>query len=263
MNQPVDANLNPWEKCAVFVINLDRSPERLAVIHQSLAAADIPYQRIPGFDASREDLSQCRIDLKAFKKTHGRAKPRKGEIGVYQSHLKALKSFVQSGKEFGVILEDDASPEHSFVNSIIQLIKWKAAWDIVSLFHFHGGGPVVLRQTTDNKLTIHLAHISSAAAYVINRNAATRLLSHMEIQRACVDHALFEKWTHGLRLRGISPMPVRLSSQANISTIGVENSGKLPLFQRYPTFIRRSVNALKIFGHAINELLGERFNSGR
>jgi hypothetical protein len=74
---------------------------------------------------------------------------------------------------------------------------------------------------------------------------------------------LFEKWTHGLRLRGISPMPVRLSSQANISTIGVENSGKLPLSQRYPTFICRSVNALKIFGHAINELLGERFNSGR
>jgi glycosyl transferase family 25 len=258
-----ESDLNPWEKCAVFLINLDRSPERLALAHQSLTAAHIPYQRIPGFDANREDLSQCRIDLKAFQKTHGRVEPRKGEIGVYQSHLKALKFFIQSGKEFGVILEDDASPESCFFSSIIQLIKWKEAWDIVPLFHFHGGGPLVLRQTTGNKLTIHLAHISSAAAYMVNRNAATGLLAHMEIQRACVDHALFEKWTHGLRLRGISPMPVSLSSQANISTIGFENSGKLPFFQRYPTFINRSVNALKIFGHAVNELLRDRFSSSR
>lgn len=258
-----ESDLNPWEKCSVFLINLDRSPERLALAHQSLTAAQIPYQRIPGFDANREDLSQCRIDLEAFQKTHGRTEPRKGEIGVYQSHLKALKSFVQSGKEFGVILEDDASPERFFVNSIIQLIKWREAWDIVPLFHFHRGGPFVVRQTTGNKLTIHLAHISSAAAYMVNRKAATRLLAHMETQRACVDHALFEKWTHGLRLRGISPMPVRLSSQANISTIGIENSGKLPFFQRYPTFINRSFNAMKIFGHAINELLRERFTSNR
>ena len=62
MNQPVDANLNPWEKCAVFVINLDRSPERLAVIHQSLAA-HMPYQIISKFDVSRENLSQRQIDL--------------------------------------------------------------------------------------------------------------------------------------------------------------------------------------------------------
>ena len=263
MNQPVDANLNPWEKCAVFVINLDRSPERLAVIHQSLAAADIPYQRIPGFDASREDLSQCRIDLKAFQKTHGRSEPRKGEIGCFQSHIRAIQAFLDTDKESGIIMEDDAILEPWFAQSIVQLLKWSDAWDIVPLFYFHSGGPVKVRQFSDFQLSIFLTHVSSSASYIINRKAATRLLAHMDIQRACVDHALFEKWTHGLRLRGISPMPVRLSSQANISTIGVENSGKLPLSQRYPTFIRRSVNALKIFGHAINELLGERFNSGR
>lgn len=262
MNPLEASELKLWSRCAVFLINLDRSPERLALAHQSLAAARIPYERIPGFDASREDLSQCRIDLKAFRKTHGRTEPRKGEIGVYQSHLKALKSFIQSGREFGIILEDDASPEPYFAHSISQLLTWKEAWDIVPLFHFHAGGAMVLRQTNESQLTLHLAHISSAAAYIVNRKAATNLLAHMETQRACVDHALFEKWTHGLRLRGISPMPVRLSSQANISTIGADNSGKLPFFQRFPTFMSRSANALKLLGHAINELRIERFNSG-
>ena len=98
---------------------------------------------------------------------------------------------------------------------------------------------------------------------MVSRKAALKLLEHMSTQRACVDHALFEKYTHGLRLRGISPMPMRLSSQANISTIGVENSGKLPFFKRLPTFVYRSVSALKIFGHALRELRRERFQLGR
>lgn len=263
MYQSDDSDLNPWEKCAVFLINLDRSPARLALAHQSLAAAHIPYQRIPGFDASREDLSQCQIDLQEFQKTHGRPEPRKGEIGCFQSHIRAIQAFLDTDKESGIIMEDDAVPEPCFTQSIVQLLKWSDAWDIVPLFYFHSGGPVKVRQVNDFQLSIFLTHVSSSAAYIINRKAATSLLSHMEIQRACVDHALFEKWTHGLRLRGISPMPVRLSSQANISTIGVENSGKLPFFQRYPTFFNRSVNALKIFGHAINELLRERFSSSR
>lgn len=263
MTQANDSDVNPWEKCAVFLINLDRSPERLELAHQSLTAAHIPYQRIPGFDASREDLSQCRIDLKAFQKIHGRSEPRKGEIGCFQSHVRAIRAFLDADKESGIIIEDDAVPEPWFNQSIVQLLAWSDAWDIVPLFHFHSGCPVPLRQSKGFQLGIFLTHVSSSAAYIINRKAATKLLAHMDIQRACVDHALFEKWAHGLRLRGISPMPVRLSSQANISTIGVENSGKLPFFQRYPTFINRSINALKIFGHAINELLRERFSSSR
>jgi glycosyl transferase family 25 len=259
MNLLDESTLNLWSRCAVFLINLDRSPERLQLAHQSFVAAQVPYQRIAGFDASREDLSRCKIDARKFQKTHGRTEPRKGEIGVYQSHLKALRSFVECGKEFGVIMEDDVTLEPYFTHGITQLLEWSEHWDIVPLFHFHSGGPVGMRQSADFKLTLHLAHISSAAAYLVNRKAAAKLLAHMTIQRACVDHALFEKWSHGLRLRGISPMLVRLNSQANVSTIGVEKSRKLHFFQRFPTFICRSLNALKIIKHAVTELLRERF----
>jgi glycosyl transferase family 25 len=262
MNQLDESAISLWSRCAVFLINLDRSPDRLQLADQNLASAKVPYQRIAGFDASKEDLRECRIDERSFQKTHGRTKPRKGEIGVYQSHLRALLSFVESDKDFGIIMEDDASPEWCFTHGIAQLIEWSDYWDIVPLFHFQSGGPVIMRQSAEFKLTLHTAHISSAAAYLVNRKAAQKLLAYMEIQRACVDHALFEKWIHGLRLRGIQPMPVGLSTQAKVSTIGVEKSGKLPFLLRLQTFASRSSNALKILRHSMVELLRERFNSG-
>jgi glycosyl transferase family 25 len=262
MTSPDTSSL-PWNKCGVFLINLDRSPERLALATENFSKVGMPFQRVAGFDASKEDVSLCEIDQPAFTRIHGRKSIRKGEIGVYQSHLRAINSFLESDKDFAIILEDDVLPLAHALNSIEQLIAWEADWDIVPLFHFHSGGPVTLKHSDSLKLTVHLAHISSAAAYMINRHAAQVLIKHMAVQRACVDHALFENWAHGLRLRGIVPMAMQLSAQANISTINAENSGKLAIWRRLPTFLARMHVALRLFLFALKELVGETFKSNK
>ncbi len=247
----------PWDRCGVFLINLDRSPDRLMTASRHFADAGIPFQRISGFDASKEDVSSIPIDQVAFTKIHGKKIIRKGEIGCYQSHLKVLHSFLDTDKDFAIILEDDALPLPHTIASIKQLISWESDWDIVPLFHFHSGGPITLKHGDNLKLTVHLAHISSSAAYMINRSAAQVLIKHMAVQRACVDHALFENWAHGLRLRGIVPMAMQLSAQANISTINAENSGKLALWRRMPTFLARMHVAVRLFFFALKELASE------
>lgn len=244
-----------WSKCDVFVINLDRSPDRLATIHAHLTGAAIPYKRIAGFDASKEDIGRCPIDLKSFQLTHGRKQIRKGEIGCYQSHLKAISTFIGSDKEFGIIFEDDAAPKPHFATVIERLIEWKDKWDIVPLFHFHSGGQVGIEKAGDLKLTVHLGHISSAAAYMINRHAAQQLLQHLAVQRACVDHTLFAKWVHRLRVRGVTPMPVSLAPHAHTSTINAETSDKPHVLQRIPTFGLRFYNTLRNFGTSARELV--------
>ena len=249
-----DSSNSPWNKCGVFLINLDRSPERLALATENFAKVGMSFQRVAGFDASKEDVSLCEIDQPAFTKIHGRKSIRKGEIGVYQSHLRAINSFLESDKDFAIILEDDALPLPHAISTIAQLIEWESDWDIVPLFHFHSGGPITLKHSDSLKLTVHLAHISSAAAYMINRHAAQVLIKHMAVQRACVDHALFENWAHGLRLRGILPMAMQLSAQANISTINAENSGKLAIWRRLPTFLARIHVAVRLFFFALKEL---------
>lgn len=258
-----ELSATPWDRCGVFLINLDRSPDRLATASRHFSDASIPFQRIAGFDASKEDVSSIQIDQTAFTKIHGRKSIRKGEIGVYQSHLRAIHTFLETDKDFAIILEDDVLPLPHTITSIQQLITWELDWDIVPLFHFHSGGPVTLKHSDNLKLTVNLAHISSAAAYMINRRAAQVLIKHMAVQRACVDHALFENWAHGLRLRGILPMAMQLSAQANISTINAENSGKLALWRRLPTFLARMHVAVRLFFFALKELASELSKSNK
>ena len=258
-----DSSVSLWARCGVYLINLDRSHDRLATASRHFNDAGIPFQRIAGYDASKEDVSGIQIDQAAFTKIHGRKSIRNGEIGVYQSHLKALRAFLGTDKDFAIILEDDVLPLPHTINSIKQLIAWESDWDIVPLFHFHSGGPVTLKHSDNLKLTVNLAHISSAAAYMINRHAAQVLIKHMAIQRACVDHALFENWAHGLRLRGIVPMAMQLSAQANISTINAENSGKLRLWRRIPTFLARMHVAVRLFTFALKEITSELSKSNK
>lgn len=246
---------NPWTRCGVFLINLDRSHERLQAMHQIFMESKVPYEKIRGFDASKEDLSACQIDLDAFRKNHGRLSPRKGEIGVYQSHLKAIQNFIESDKEFAVVLEDDVVLEAEFTQSLEQLLQWSDAWDLVPLFHFHSGGAIAVRENQGVELKVFLAHISSAAAYLLNRKAAKNLLKNLKHQKACIDHSLFEAWVHGIKLRGISPMPVILSNYSHTSTINSDSSKKLPVINRLPTYFQRLQRSLRIFWYGFFEFL--------
>lgn len=256
--QPLKHEL--WERCGVFLINLDRSPERLAQAHQNFSAAGVPFERIAGVDASLEDVSPYAIDLSAFSTTHGRHAPRKSEIGCYQSHLRALGAFLDSGKEFGIILEDDARPELHLLSALEQLLEWHSSWDIVPLFHFHRGAPVVLSKGDKASLVAYLAHVSSAAAYLINRKAVHVLLGHLAVQRACIDHALFDAWTHGLKFRGVMPMAIGLTAQAHISTINAESTDKMSAPRRVPTLLLRMLTALRVFKYGLSALCIHRFS---
>lgn len=255
--------LDLWQRCGVFLINLDRSPERLVEARRNFMAANIPFERISGVDASKEDISSYLIDRAAFTRIHGRSVPRKSEIGCYQSHLRAIRAFVDSGKEFGIILEDDAKPEPHLLSGVEQLLEWYQAWDIVPLFHFHSGGPVILRDGGSVSLVTYLAHVSSAAAYLINRSAAEVLLQHLAVQRACVDHALFDAWSHGLKLRGVTPMAIGLTSQAHVSTINAESTDKLSLLHRTPTLLLRLLTALRIACYGLSVILRHSFSKNK
>ncbi|MEO0314101.1 MAG: hypothetical protein RI928_557 [Pseudomonadota bacterium] len=234
-------------RCGIYLINLDRSTDRLMSAERHFNLIGLPFKRIVAIDASKEDLSSFPIDRKAFQRTHGRATIRPGEIGCYFSHLSALRTFLASEREYGIILEDDVLPQEQLSAVLDELLAYSSDWDIVTLFHFHRGGPIVVRQAKEFSINVHIAHISSAAAYLLNRQAAQKLVSHLEVMRACIDHSLYESWIHGLRLRSVTPMPIQLAAQAHQSTINTELSEKPPIFFRLPTLLNRSYVAIRLF----------------
>jgi glycosyl transferase, family 25 len=231
---------------SVYLINMDRSSSRLASVTAQLDKWQIPFERVSAFDGGKHDLSQCTIDRKSFERVHGRAVIRNAEIGCHQSHLRALKQFVSSGKSFAVILEDDIEIASEFVCVLEQLVDWRDAWDIVPLFHWHRGIPIKIKREGNFDLHVFLTAVTSSAAYVVSRRAAIVLLEHMEVQKACVDHQLFDIASHHLRLRGVRPKTIQLSVEANVSTIGASGADsnlKSTLWKRLPTLIYRIRNS--------------------
>jgi glycosyl transferase, family 25 len=231
----------------VYLINLDRSPMRLASVTDQLNSRRIPFERVTAFDASKEDLSRCAVDKHSFQRVHGRSIIRNAELGCHQSHVQALTRFVQSNKPFAVILEDDIEISSAFESVVSQLLKWKADWDIVPLFHWHRGTPIRINSEGEIALSVFLTAVTSSAAYIVNRHAAKVLLTHMLVQKACVDHELFDIRSHHLRLRGVTPRVIELSDAATVSTIGAsgeDKSLKPSLWRRFPTLRYRSGFAL-------------------
>lgn len=247
---------DPADHYAFMVINLDRSHDRLASVRRGFAELGFSLQRIQGIDARHEDTSRLSFNRRAFTIAHGRSVVHPGEIGCYFSHLKALRSFLDTDKDFGLILEDDVIPQAWLADSLSTLIDWHAEWDIVPLFHFHRGGPVALLRNSHVALTVFFGPISSAAAYVVNRRAAEVLVAKLSTMNACFDHALFASWHHGLRIRGVTPMPIRLSSEAEASTINTTPFKKPFALLRLTTFAARVHVALYIaFGAARTVIL--------
>jgi glycosyl transferase family 25 len=241
-------------RCGIYLINLDRSTDRLQSAEQHFNAVGLPFERIVAIDARKEDMSIYPIDRKVFQRTHGRTNIRPGEIGCYFSHLKALRAFLASGREFGVVCEDDVLPQAQLPSVLEELIGFSNEWDIVSLFHFHRGGPLVVRRAKEFSMNVHIAHISSAAAYLVSRQAAETLVSYLEVMRACIDHSLYESWKHGLMLRSVTPMPVNLAAQAHQSTINIESGKKPPIFFRLPTLLSRSYVAIRVLASGLGQV---------
>lgn len=93
----------------VQLINLDGSDARLTRATAALQAAGIPFRRLPAFDGRGkrpEDLPL--YDPAAAMRSFGR-KMTGGEIGCFLSHLEAARQFLQTGADYGLVLEDDLS----------------------------------------------------------------------------------------------------------------------------------------------------------
>ena len=86
----------------IYYINLDRRPDRAALMTQQLDSTGIPYERIPAVDGRLWDGTGW--------KARGRASESywRGSAGCYFSHIRAAERALEVGRFPALILEDDA-----------------------------------------------------------------------------------------------------------------------------------------------------------
>lgn len=201
----------------IFVINLDRSPDRLERISGQLARAGLSFERVPGIDGRTLDLTRTdgplarRVDRDYWGKYHHRAML-PAEVGCYLSHLNALDMFLAAGGDTALILEDDAEIPNSLGSTLAELLHRREEWDIVKLHARHPGPQIRRRRLGDHGwLTSYITDHAGATAYLLNRQAAARLKAYMLPARLPYDHLFHRSFAHGLRVRGVSPSPIRPS----------------------------------------------------
>lgn len=234
---------------ACQVINLERSPQRLARIAADLAQAGIAFERFAAVEGRDLDPLQCPdFDRQGYERLHGKL-PTANELGCYFSHVGAIRAFLATGREWGLILEDDARVPADLREVVTRLLASGAQGDMNLLYgnrrHF---AMVTAELGQGQQLVGYWAKQTGAVAYLINRKAAQAFSQHLLPMRLPLDHAFVEVWRLGIRLRGVHPFVV--STGEFVSDIG-RTGTKFAWHRRLRTFGHRLLSGLQRLGYQL------------
>ena len=124
---------------ATYLINLDGSTERLAAATAQLQQYGIAFERITAVDGRKippEQLQNSYQQGKAITYMGRDLSP--GEIGCYLSHIKAVRAFVASTADVGVVLEDDFCLQINYMPALQTAVEWlqshgRADWQAINI----------------------------------------------------------------------------------------------------------------------------------
>jgi glycosyl transferase family 25 len=207
-NQPIIKNTSTPQGIVAYLINLDRSTERLAFAQPQIAKLNIPLQRIAAVDGSKlsqEEFSRD-VDLATYHNFVGQS-PKAGIIGCSLSHIKTWETFLASPYEYAIIFEDDISFDPEKVLQAIHNLQQNAQyWDIANLEVYHRGLPVTIKKLDEHtRMVVYLVETTHTGAYIINRHAARQLLHKALPIKMSIDLYFTRTWEFGLKYVGIEP----------------------------------------------------------
>lgn len=177
----------------IFVINLERSTDRLNHVARQLADQAIHFERIPAVDGAAMPVEAMAAFVAARPRPGGLVwKP--GQVGCLLSHTEAWRRLVQTGASHALVLEDDIRVSRDLKEFATNRNWIPADADIVRIETT--GQWLKLAEKRPTVGGRHLAKVASAAwatgGYVISRDAAARLLETDPRTHMPVDAFLFD-----------------------------------------------------------------------
>lgn len=179
----------------VFLINLDRRPDRRAYMEGQLAAMGLAATRIPAKDA--EVVPDAEIAAEVALTGHLIRMGRGSQCNAL-NHFEIMRRLVASDAPAAVVLEDDIelSPDLAAFAAdgdwlpegigIVRLEKWSRRVTKKLL------GPQIGRSPVPGRSLRRLhSRIGGSGAYIIARWAAERILAGKGVLRHPIDHLLF------------------------------------------------------------------------
>jgi glycosyl transferase family 25 len=208
-----------------FIINLDRSPDRLARMQAQAGRLGLAFERFQAVDGIglTDDLAPYFCD--GAGRIMSPLKP--GEIGCYASHLGVWRRIVTLWEPASLVLEDDAvlaDDLPSFLQSLLAALP--RGWDLVHLCREPERAFRPLADLGDGRRLIRYSRVpTTTTGYLVSRSGAARMLLPIEPRMWCVDQDLRFPWRFGLDVYGVTPPPI--SPRGEASTIGRGSRSRL------------------------------------
>jgi glycosyl transferase family 25 len=194
-----------------YIINLENAPARWAETRLNLEALEIAYVRVEAIPGDLLPKKPEHYNRLQYNISHGKQTNRR-EIGCYLSHIKALQTFLGSGDEYGLILEDDIQLPANTKQLIHAAIPHAMHWDMIRLSAHTPGEPLPFAELPDGYvLAYNTKTLKNTGAYLVNRHAAQCICKKMLPMSLPYDVALDVEWRYGFKTAYISPLPMLIN----------------------------------------------------
>ncbi|MFN2166137.1 MAG: glycosyltransferase family 25 protein, partial [Anaerolineae bacterium] len=197
-------NTHDKSELPFYLINLDRSPDRLAMATAEFERIGQAFTRIAGIDGADVPPEYADWVSQELAVQQGNLRMIPGKIGCHLSHLKTAQAFLDSGAEAAVVCEDDVRFAPDFLPVLGEALEAASDWDLLKLscvtWHFTVERA---RLPCGARLVEFVRVPGGAACYAISRRGAAKLLRHSRPIVMPFDRSLQRLWVYDLVVLGL------------------------------------------------------------
>lgn len=176
-----------------YLINLDRSVDRLAQMEREFGQYGLKFTRVAGVDGRL--LKQEELDAVTAPVRRWEIPIPPAEIGCFLSHRKCLEIIANGEDSFAAVFEDDIILSHE-----AQKVLSDSSWippdaDIIKIETFN---TVILLdvsskiKNSDFRYARLLSKHLCAGGYIVSREAAKHMLAFMDVISVPIDNLIFD-----------------------------------------------------------------------
>ncbi|MFH6954753.1 glycosyltransferase family 25 protein [Pseudoalteromonas sp. XMcav1-K] len=245
----------------VFLINLDKSTERLKKSSGRLAAQNIQFERIPAIDGTK--LTNAEIQAHYSSQLNSKQYYRNlgyGEIGCFLSHRLAWQKIIEQKLPYAIVLEDDfqLAGDLSAVFSTIESLTFE--WQLLKLAAYQNRTrPIKATKQVNEKfdLVLHKKPLTGCCAQAITYHAAKQLLAISEQFGCPVDTQIQRTWQTGVSVYSLMPFMIEQDGKvgSEITAACQKQVIKKHFFRRKYQQLADGINHYKQTKIALSELI--------
>jgi glycosyl transferase family 25 len=245
----------------VWVVSLERAPERRSFVVQSFADTGLVYEIVDAVDGTTLSSDELRSYSRARSLFEVGRGLMEGEVGCALSHLRLLQRMLDEGLPEVLIVEDDVAPMPALARLLERRDRLPADRDVVtfcSLWDTAAPRPVAGVDLDDEHgVCTYRRMLFGAQCYLITAAAARRVLDVAYPIRMPYDELLFRRRPANLRVYGVEPRVVRLEPFASELVARSAAPGKVTAGARLTSW------PLSVAGKVHRRLLGRAAPSDR